>query len=229
MNSIDRLRTPAFEPPRSGPRRLLSLFAALRRSPAPAAQKELLPVDQGPQRADLFAFRAQLLLAVVRRDSFALLDMVDADIKNSLGRNNGIDYFMQIWQPYRRTSPLWDKLGSVLTLGGTFGAGEAFTAPYVFSRWPHELDPYAHAAVICNTAPVRVLPHIDFPVLTTPGFSIVPLTACSDLGSRWLEVQVGADSMGYISRRHVRSPLDHRAVFEKRHGRWRMSAFLAAD
>jgi hypothetical protein len=47
--------------------------------------------------------------------------------------------------------------------------------------------------------------------------------------SRWIRVTVPGGRSGYLLREQVRSPIDYRALFERRGGQWRLTVFLAGD
>jgi hypothetical protein len=187
------------------------------------------PVDEATSQSDFFAFRSQLQMALLSCDANALLACVHPDIKNSYGPDDGIDQFRAIWLPFSRSSRIWEELGSVLALGGTFGPKSMFIAPYVFSRWPFDVDPRQHTAIVGKTAVARVLPLADFPALATCGLSIVPLASGGDDVWSWTPILTPEGRTAYVDKRLVRSPLDFRAVFEKRQDRWWLTAFFSAS
>ena len=45
----------------------------------------------------------------------------------------------------------------------------------------------------------------------------------------WIEVKDAKGKRGFVRQLDVRSPIDYRAFFEKKHGKWLMTAFLAGD
>src|SRR5687767_1711181 len=100
----------------------------------------LLPVDEAARRPDFFSFRAQLQRAIATRDTAALLAAVDPNIKNSFGGTDGIDEFRTMWKIGQPDSEIWEELGTLLSMGGSFFDDHTFVAPYVFSKWPESLD-----------------------------------------------------------------------------------------
>src|SRR5690349_15198570 len=68
------------------------------------APPQLLPVDQAAIRPEFFSFRAQLQRALAERDSAAVLAIVDPNIKNSFGDDDGIASFRKMWTPERPDS-----------------------------------------------------------------------------------------------------------------------------
>ena len=45
----------------------------------------------------------------------------------------------------------------------------------------------------------------------------------------WTVVRLADGSLAYVQSDSVRSPIDHRAIFSRRNGRWRMTIFIAGD
>jgi hypothetical protein len=216
--------------------RLAAVCTALAVGSAAAAgaarNSQLLPVDQATLRPDFFSFRARLQTAIARRDLDTLLAIVDPNIKNSFGGDDGIDEFRKGWRPDASDSTLWSELGEVLALGGTFDQPRTtFTAPYVFSRWPGDYDAFEHVAIISADVRVRAAPRTDAPPLTALSFTIVPV-APSDLhvgADVFTAIRLDGGRVGYVSSAFVRSPIDYRAIFELKADGWRMVSFLAGD
>jgi hypothetical protein len=190
----------------------------------------LWPVDEAASRPDFFAFRAQLQAALARRDLDAVLAVVAPDIKCSFGGDDGIDGFLRRWKPHAPDSRLWEELATVLAYGGTFDPDGRFVAPYVFSRWPREVDPFDHVALV--EADVRVLatPRADAEEVGTASFVILPLARRDrDLDAReWTAIRIG-DRTGYVPAALVRSPIGYRAFFEHRGDGWELVIFVAGD
>ena len=47
--------------------------------------------------------------------------------------------------------------------------------------------------------------------------------------SAWKRVQLADGRTGYMASRYVRSPIEHRALFEFENGRWWLMAYVAGD
>lgn len=143
-------------------------------TPAPAARsRTLLPVDEAAALPEFFTFRAWRLQVVARRDTAALLEIVDPDINNGFGGDDGKVAFEREWRPSSAGSTVWETLAAV-----------SFT---VLKRRDDQA------------------PEAWTPVIAPDGRA------------------------GYISSQHVRSPIDYRAFFTKKDGRWRMVMLLAGD
>ena len=191
-------------------------------------KRTLPPVDDAVRRPDFFTFRANLQAAIARRDSQAVLAVVHPDIKNDFGGDDGIDAFKKIWRIAESDSPLWEELGTVLALGGTFMA-EEFVAPYTFSRWPDEFNAFDHVAVVGANVRLRAEPRSDSAVVGTASFSILKLSSNSDDTPEWTAIETEDGRKAYVATRFVRSPIGFRAAFSYVGGRWQLRMFLAGD
>src|SRR4028118_1504503 len=146
---------------------LLAWALLLTQAAGGAAQTgKLMPVDEAVRDSELFAFRARLQAALARHDVAAVLEVVDPRIKNTFGADNGIEAFQRLWKLKEGDSRLWEELGLVLALGGTFQNADNFVAPYVFSRWPDQVDSFENVAVLGRNVRVRAEPRAGSPVLT---------------------------------------------------------------
>ncbi len=178
---------------------------------------------------DFFSFRAQLQASIARHDAAAVLAIVARGVKNSFGGDDGIDGFRKKWTPEQPDSPLWETLATVLALGGTFGPGDTFTAPYVFSQWPQDADAFSQVAVVATGVRVREAPREDAPAVATVSFAILEIVSAANPDPKWTQVRAPGGRSGYVDRRYVRSPIDYRAIFNRVNGRWWLQALVSGD
>ncbi len=190
------------------------------------AQPKLMPVDEGPSDPEFFAFRAQLQIAIARHDARAIEAALDPQVKLSFGEANGLEDFKKIWRPDAPDSALWETLGTVLALGGSFDTQGDFYAPYVASKWPQDLDVYEHMATIATGVPVLQAPKPGATVIAKLDFAIVEVGRWD---ARWIPVKLSEHRKGYVERRFLRTFVDHRVVLSKRSGSWRIDLFLSGD
>jgi hypothetical protein len=194
-----------------------------------AAQQPFLPVDEASSRPHFFSFRAQLQRTIARHDTAALLAIVHPQVKNSFGGNDGIDEFRTMWNIGAADSGIWDVLGTVLGLGGSFLGNDTFVAPYVFSRWPGTIDSFEHVAVIGTNVRVRSAPAADAPVIASVSFSILQVARPDVETEGWTAVRGAANRNGFIASQFVRSPIDYRAIFRNEGGQWKLVTLVAGD
>jgi hypothetical protein len=46
---------------------------------------------------------------------------------------------------------------------------------------------------------------------------------------KWIAVSLANGLKGYIGEEYIRSPIGYRAIFEKKDGRWMLTALVAGD
>lgn len=197
--------------------------------PAPRPATALMPVDEAPLLPDFFSFRAQLLAAIARRDAAALLAVVDPDIKNGFGGDDGKAAFEREWRPSAPDSRVWEVLATVLALGGSRAGDDGFIAPYIHSSWPSGVDGFEHVAVIGERVRVRRAPSPGAEEIAQVSFEVLARGKDDKAPEDWTSVTLSDGRSGYISSRFVRSPIDYRAFFSKKEGRWWMVMLLAGD
>ena len=194
-----------------------------------AAQSQLLPVDEASKRPEFFAFRARLLRTIARPDPAAQLAVVHPQIRNSFGDDDGIRGFRVMWTLEAPESEIWDTLGTVLALGGTFQDENTFVAPYVFSRWPSQFDAFEHVAVIGSDVRVRSQATSTATTVASMSFAILPVARQAAELEGWTAVRLEGGRVGYVASEYVRSPIDYRAIFRFENRQWRLVMLIAGD
>ena len=196
---------------------------------APGVEPTLRPVDEAEKRADFLEFRRRFQDAAARRDEAAVLATVHPNIRVSFGDSGGI-------QAFRRevvnggNEDFWGEFATILRLGGRFRMADAFDAPYTFSAWPATFDSFECLAVIGTRVRVRAAPGLNGRILTALDFAIVrALPSDGPAIAGWRRLQLADGRTGYIASQYVRSPIDHRALFQFENGRWWLMAYVAGD
>jgi hypothetical protein len=201
-----------------------------------AQSRKLPPVDEGKLDPSFKAFRDRLLAAARKRDETVLYESLDPKITNSFGGDGGVTEFKEHWKMRQGQTKLWDELTTILSMGGSFAtvAGvKSFCAPYVYSNFPDDLDAYDYAAITGTGVRVRAQPRLNALIVTNLSYDIVQLdreTAASGVdNSGWVKIIAPNGKKGYVSSQYIRSPIDYRACFEKKRGKWLMTALVAGD
>lgn len=196
--------------------RRAALVAFLLAAPALAQTRRLLPVDESPRDPSLVSYLANLKAAVARQDRDALLALVHPDIKTSFGGDDGVANF----------HPEWPVLERLLRMGGAW-QGATFSVPYVFAKFPADLDAFEYAAVTGQGVWLREGPSVSARRLRPLTYEIVQVR---EQGEDWWNVTTLRGENGYISARYVASPIGYRAIFQKdERGEWKMFALIAGD
>ncbi len=213
-------------------------------TPTGSASLKLLPVDEAAADPSFATFRATLLKALADKDTAALLEAVDPQIKASFGGDEGIKAFRRMWKldgKHARDSAIWQELGDVLRLGGAWsGEGEqkTFWAPYVFARFPDHVEATEYAAIVGDNVRARAKPSSKAEAVAT--FSRDLVRTAPDNGAPvketiggqtylWVTIRLANGRTGYVWGKFIRTSLDYRAGFSKRDGRWRLDVFVSGD
>jgi hypothetical protein len=203
---------------------------------ASAIDERVRPFDEATQDASFLKFRNELKATIARKDALALMKIVDKNIKNGFGGEDGAAKFKAGWKPETPDSQVWRALSLVIELGGNFDNKTTFAAPYAFSAFPSDVDGFTTVVVTAEGAVMREKPKPDAPVVRTLDHDI--LTFAGEASGKlqheateadWIEVKDAKGKRGFVRHLDVRSPIDYRAYFEKRRGKWLMTAFLAGD
>ena len=210
---------------------LAAALQAAPRAPAPGPcgaprPLRLLPVDRAATQPDFFTFRARLQAAIARRDESAVLAAADPGVRTSFGDDEGLASLRARLRDPQGTA--WEDLAAALALGGTFQSADSFAAPYVFAVWPDTLDSFECAAVIGDRVRVRASAEPGSAVVGVASFDIVQVLSVPQERAA-TRVRLANGVTGFIASVYVRSPVAHRAIFQKAGGQWRLRAFVAGD
>ena len=206
---------------------LLIFMAMLLADSASAQVGRLPPRDACAQDASFRAFRSELEAAVAAKDADRLLSLTADDIEFSFGDGAGKADFIANWELARpRHSAIWAHLAEALRLGCA-PTGDYLGAPSMFIDFPEMLDAFEHVVAVGTRIPVHAQPSADSKLLARLDWQILP--TLDDEGGDWVKVRLADGRPAYVKRAHVRSPLDYRAIFQKRDDRWLMTAFVAGD
>lgn len=194
-----------------------------------AQEARVLPVDEAVEDAGFFAFRAALQRAIAVRDTAALLAVIDPEIKLSFGGDYGSERFREMLAD--ASAETWTELGTVLALGGRFYDDSTFAAPYTYTDSPDQVDPFEALIALGDSVPVYAAPGDDAEVVAHLSFGVVrnEWERRDPLPEGWAAVRLGDGTLAYVRSRSVRSPIDYRAIFSRRGGRWWMITFIAGD
>lgn len=121
---------------------------------------------------------------------------------------------------------------NVLTLGGSFQDASTFVAPYVFSKFPSHLDGYESGVIIQTNVRIRQNPTVKSPIIGSLSFDILTVldwTPIEGDEQNWIAVKTAMDQRGFVAERYIRSPIDYRAIFKKRDGKWVLTTLIAGD
>jgi hypothetical protein len=186
------------------------------------------PFDEGARDSTFLAFREELLRIVSQRDTTRLMAIVAPEVRVSFGPENGVEAFRSEWRPGDADSRIWTVLDDLLRHGGRFISPDVFVAPYTFFALPDSLDAFEYLVVRDTAVIVRDAADATARPLGRVSFAIVKSTTTS-APDGWTAVEIGDGHTGFINSDQVRSPVDYRAGFERREGRWFLTFLAAGD
>jgi hypothetical protein len=200
-------------------------------APAFADLRSLVPQEQSVRDKSLQALLDTMRGIVRRKDSKALLARMAADFKVEFDVGKGPEVFRRHWNPEAPASPVWAVLDRLFSLGGTFYSDSLFALPYVYTRFPYDLDRLSYV-VATGEVPLRAEAKsgaVRVGVLKDSLVRLVtPLTPPAMLVQLpFVAVEHPERGVCYVAGSDVYSPAGHRAFFEKRQGQWRWLSLAA--
>jgi hypothetical protein len=194
----------------------LAALALLLTAPLFAQIRSLPPVDESGRDPALVEYLTKLKAAVAKQDRDALVALVDPNIKNGFGGEDGLAYF----------TPEWALLQRLLDMGGAW-SGDSFSIPYVFAKFPEDLDAFEYAAITGQGVRLRQDPSTSSRIRALMYYDLVKV---EEQGEDWWKIVTLNGEPGYVSARYIASPVSYRAIFQKDDsGDWKMRAMLAGD
>ncbi|MGH8616411.1 MAG: hypothetical protein ACREUW_01870 [Burkholderiales bacterium] len=203
-----------------------------------AQVRKLEPVDEGAADPTWQQFRNRLMAALERKDAKAVLGTLDPKVRNGEGRPDGVAEFRKAWDFDKNPGSLYTELRRLLSLGSVYVREEkkpaALCAPYVTFKWPDDVDPLNHGAVLVRDALVKTKPGNRSDTVTTLGHDLVEVTDWEIVDEdpkspqKWVKIVTRAGP-GYLPEEQVRSAVEHRACFRRGANGWRMIVLLSGE
>ena len=195
--------------------------------------RKLPPPSQGPRDAALTTLLSRMRRIVTERDYRSLEALMLPTFRVEFDVGQGPRVFRNHWLTESRQSPVWKILQRLLSLDGTFYSPTLYALPYVYARFPIDLNPLEYVVAVNKEVPLFAKPEPGAEPIGLLQHSIVPL-------AKPLEPPVIIPAEGFIEVNHpslgrcfaaagsVYCPAGHRAFFEKRKGEWRWISLAAA-
>jgi hypothetical protein len=210
----------------------LTTVAHAAEAPAPG---RLPPIDEAAKDPSFVQFRNELKAVIARKDAAKLFTYLASDIHLSFGGDYGAPEFHQMWKPFDKDTKVWSVLGLIVDNGGKFIAPGGFAAPYAYAAFPEDLDALSYVVVTNPAAALREKPNADARAIGKLNYDILEVVKSSgkmqhEAGPNdWDEVRTAASQRGYVLSSDVRSPVEYRAIFERRNGKWVIQTLIAGD
>jgi len=193
-----------------------------------AGAAKIPPVDQCSGDPGFKAFHASLSQAVAKRDGDALLALLAPNVTVNFGGDSGREAFAKQWDAKSKDSEIWPQMGIILPLGCA-RVGKARVIPSLAGQFDgdDDEDVFEKLVVISDKAELRAGPEAGSKILARLAWDVV--TAVEASGDILTKVRLADGREGWLPADQLYSPLDYRAVVEKRGGKWLITAFVAGD
>jgi len=190
------------------------------------------PPSQDSLDPALLNLLERLRTIVAARKHVALEALMAPSFKVDFDMGKGPGAFQVRWRPQSASSPVWSVLERVLALPGHRYSDTLYAFPYIYARFPFDLDPLRHVVAVRDGVNLLAEAKTGAPHVGTLNRSIVPLAQA-------LEPPVLIPPDSFVELNHpdigrcfaasvdVYSPAAHRVFFEKRQGQWRWISLAA--
>ena len=212
-------------------------MAALLRQPLGAVvqpSRKFEPVSEISRDPSLNRYVEFLSQVVAKKDESALLAEMAPTFRVEFDGGKGPAAFRKHWKLQSPDTGLWKVLGRLLAMGGAFYSPTLFAIPYVYTRFPIDLDPFEYIAGVKESIPIHSEASADASVIDKASWELIRVNprlkppVRLDLVS-WVKVVTTAGAAGFVSSDDVYSPAAHRVFFERRKGKWRWISLVCAD
>ena len=213
----------------------LIALTATAQAAEPQAPTRLAPVDEASKDPSFVQFRNELKDVIARKDAAKLFHYLASDIQLSFGGDYGGPAFHQMWKPFDKDTKVWSVLALIVDNGGKFIAPGGFAAPYAYAAFPENLDSFEYFVVTNPAAVLREKPNANARAIAKLNYDLLEVVKSSgkmqhEAGPNdWDEVKTATGQRGYIPSSDVRSPVEYRAIFETRKGKWVIQTLIAGD
>jgi len=205
-----------------------------------AQERYLKPIDEAPLDPSFVAFRSRVIAAAERRDAKFIFSIIDPRIRVTFGDVLGLREFKRYFKLERRSDPFWAEFLAVIKNGGLFSRENGkrknlFYAPYAFEGFPEDLDSFSQGVVLGANVSLRETPSADGKIVARLSYNIVTADyensiKTGDLDKLvWVKVTTLGGLAGFVSADNFRSPMDYRAGFSKKFGKWKLVLFISGD
>ena len=110
---------------------------------------------------------------------------------------------------------------------GRWPGPDGFVAPSVFTC--EVADPFTTAIVIGNGVAVRAAASTAAAVLDRVDYAVLGVAEGAWETPGWVKVRLDGGREGFVSASLTRTPIDDRALFMRKVGRWRLGTFVRGD
>jgi hypothetical protein len=208
--------------------------------PGFAQNQRLLPRDEYKKDSSLSAFVEKLKIAIRSKNKQYILSVLDKDIRNSFGGNDGIEEFKQMWTFNSSNSELWKTMEGIINYGGVFNTTKdsrlQFVFPYIFKLDLKNSDDYFSVMVVTVAKlKVKEKPELNSKTVGELSYDVVWIEYSDEFKPK-LEVEgwtyirtLDTKIIGYVQSEYLYSPIGYRMFLGKIDNKWRITTLVAGD
>ena len=195
--------------------------------------RQIFPPGVAQHDAALTTLLSRMRRIVADRDRQSLEALMSPDFRVEFDGGQGPRVFRNHWRTESDKSPVWKILQRLLSLDGTFYSPTLYVLPYVYARFPIDLNPLEYVVAVNKEVPLFAKPEAGTEPIGFLQDSIIPLAKAMEPpviipAEGFIEVNHPALGRCFVATAGVYSPAGHRAFFEKRKGEWRWISLAAA-
>jgi hypothetical protein len=210
------------------------LFGAWRKSHGAELElRSLEPTAATHSPKELLVLVGRLRSIAAAKDYRALEALMMPEFRVEFDAGKGPAAFRRRWASQSHESPVWPVLERLLQLEGVFQSESLYCCPYVYPRFPLDLDLLKHVVMTKPDGRLLAEPKPDAETLMRVSNGILPLakplSPPVDLTSKgFLELELPGFASCYVAAADVYSPAGYRLFFERQKGRWRWISLACA-
>ena len=219
---------------------LFSILISTITIPGFSQTQKLLPRDEYKKDSSLAEFVDKLKIAIKSKNKQFIISVLDKDIKNSFGGDDGIEEFKQMWTFNSSNSDLWKTMEKIINYGGVFintkESRHQFVFPYIFTLDLKNSDDYFSVMVVTiGKLKVKEKPDLNSKIVGELSYDVV-WTEYSDEFRPLIEAEgwtyirtLDKKIIGYVQSEYLYSPIGYRMFLDKIDNKWRITSLVAGD
>jgi hypothetical protein len=185
-------------------------------------RRRLAPADEAKQDASFAQFLTTLRAVASGRDGAGLQRLCARDVITGIDSPPGPAELVKKMQ-----AGGWAHLQTVLALGAA-RYDEGFAIPYIFAKFPEDLEVFEHVVTIRAGAVLRTAGRADAAVVCPLDYDILKVDDARPVKG-WIQAARLDGPKGWVAAADVRSTGAERMIFMKQTGAWKITAWAAGD
>jgi hypothetical protein len=208
--------------------------------PGIAQNQRLLPRNEYKNDSSLSSFVDKLKVAIKSKDKQFIISVLDKNIRNSFGGDDGIEEFKQMWKFNSSNSDLWKTMERIINYGGVFitrkESRHQFVFPYIFELELKNSDDYFSVMVVTvGKLKVKEKPDLNSRTVGELSYDVVWIEYSDEFKPKfevegWTYIRtLDKKIIGYVPSEYLYSPIGYRMFLSKIDNKWIITTLVAGD